>query len=237
MLLTGHQPNYLPYPGFFQKIAASDAFLIVDTTQFVKRGPFGWIHRNRIGTHAGPQWLSLPVLHRGRFHQRIADTELNPRLPWRRKHWRTIELGYQHTPGWTQHGPSLAEIYRQEWTHLAPFTTALIRWFLQALQIEVPVHLSSTLQAEGRSTEYIVAFCRELGATAYLSGVHGRDYLDHAVCAAAGLELRFQQYTPPRYHGHGGTPVTENLSLLDFLFWEPEQARSWVHTVPEVQHT
>ena len=61
MLLTAHQPNYLPYPGFFQKIAAADEFLVVDTTQFVKRGPFGWIHRNKIRTPNGPIWLTLPV--------------------------------------------------------------------------------------------------------------------------------------------------------------------------------
>ena len=62
MLLTAHQPNYLPYGGFFQKIAAADEFLVVDTTQFVKRGPFGWIHRNKIRTPNVPIWLTLPVL-------------------------------------------------------------------------------------------------------------------------------------------------------------------------------
>ena len=119
MLLTAHQPNYLPYPGFFQKIAAADEFLVVDTTQFVKRGPFGWIHRNRIRNHQGAQWLSLPVLHKGRYTQRICDTLLNPKLPWRHKHWRSIELNYGKAPHWAEYHAGLREIYEREWSELS----------------------------------------------------------------------------------------------------------------------
>ena len=81
MRLTAHQPNYLPYGGFFQKITAADEFLIVDTTQFVKRGPFGWIHRNKIRTPNGPIWLTLPVLSKGRFDQKIHEVDAQHRNP------------------------------------------------------------------------------------------------------------------------------------------------------------
>ena len=62
MILTAHQPNYLPYLGFLEKIEHADHFLIVDNVQFVKRGPFGWIHRNKIRNPQGWQWLSLDCL-------------------------------------------------------------------------------------------------------------------------------------------------------------------------------
>ena len=134
MILTAHQPNYLPYPGFFQKIAAADSFLVVDTTQFVKRGTFGWIHRNRIRTPNGSIWLSLPVLHRGRYHQSIAQTELNPRIDWRGKHWRSIEWNYSKAPHWESHAPGLKGIYEREWTHLAPFATEITGHVLKLFQ-------------------------------------------------------------------------------------------------------
>jgi hypothetical protein len=233
MLLTAHQPNYLPYPGFFQKIAAADQFLIVDTTQFVKRGPYGWIHRNRIHGPNGSQWLSLPVLHKGKFDQSIDQAQLNPRVEWAQKHWRAIEWNYQRTPYWDRYSTRLRELYRQAWSHLSPFTTELIRWFLAQLELTQPVHLASQLRARGKSTEYIVEFCLELAATAFLSGVHGRDYLEVERFGAAGLELKFQSYEPPRYPRPGWPPASENLSMLDMLFWCGPAAAEWLHNVPE----
>ncbi|MGE3165080.1 MAG: WbqC family protein [Planctomycetota bacterium] len=235
MILTGHQPNYLPYPGFFQKIAAADTFLVVDTTQFVKRGPFGWIHRNRISTPNGPIWLSLPVLHKGRYEQPIQEAEFNPRIDWRQKHWRSIAWNYSQAPYWERYSASLEELYQRPWTHLSPFTTAVIRWFLEHLQLGAEVRLASELRARGQSTAYIVAFCQELGATTYLSGAHGRDYLELPRFSQAGIELRFQDYTPPRYDNRAG-PAEENLSMLDMLFWCGDQAVEWVHQVPEFSH-
>lgn len=233
--LTAHQPNYLPYPGFFQKIAAADHFLIVDTTQFVKRGPFGWIHRNRIRTPNGPIWLSLPVIHKGRYHQTIRDTELNSKVNWRGKHWKSIEFNYRKSPHWDRFSPSLREIYERDWTHLAPLSTALIRWFMNALELERPVTMASDLAAKGQSTDYIVSFCQELGATQFLSGVHGRDYLDTPQFDSAGIELLFQSYAPPEYLADG-RELDEDVqfTLLDMLFWCGDEATKWVHHAPEV---
>ncbi|MFQ5654959.1 MAG: WbqC family protein, partial [Planctomycetota bacterium] len=227
------QPNYLPYPGFFQKIAAADLFLIVDTSQFVKRGPFGWIHRNRIRTPNGPIWLSLPVLHRGRFHQTIAEARLNPRVDWRRKHWRSLEWNYSRAPFWERYAPSLNEIYRQRWTHLAPLSTAIIRWFLRQLEIPVEVRLASDLLSRGRSTEYIVSVCKELGADSYLSGAHGRDYLEGDRFQETGIRLLFHRYRPPPPEAGGavgGSDAGEaQLSMLDMLLWRGDAAVAWVH--------
>jgi hypothetical protein len=81
MMLTGHQPNYLPYPGFFEKVARADRFVVVDDVQFVKRGPFGWMHRNRIRTDSaqGWDWLSVPVLSSGRFTQKVREARITGR--------------------------------------------------------------------------------------------------------------------------------------------------------------
>ncbi|MCI0650850.1 MAG: WbqC family protein [Planctomycetes bacterium] len=234
MRLTAHQPNYLPYPGFFQKIARADEFLIVDTTQFVKRGTFGWIHRNRIRTPNGPIWLSLPVLHKGKYHQSILDAALNPRVDWRGKHWRSIEWNYRSARYWERYAPSLREIYRESWTHLAPLCTKLIRWFLAQLDLAPPVHVASALAARGESTEYIIAFCKELGASGFLSGVHGRDYLDRSRFEKEGIVLEFQDYEAPVYSPREGAEPLANLSMLDMLFHCGEGAARWVHSTKEV---
>ncbi len=237
-MLTAHQPNYLPYPGFFQKIASADSFLLVDTTQFVKRGPFGWIHRNRIRTSSGPQWLSLPVLSKGKYEQSICEAELNPRVDWRRKHFKSIAFSYRSAPHWDRYGDGLQEIYERDWTHVSKLNTAIIQWFMVQLELEDrDFHIASELSAEGKSTDYIIEFCRELGETSFLSGVHGRDYLNVGRFDEAGIELRFQEYSPPQYDVDPKmeTLDEENYSMLDALMWAGEEAVEWVHRVPGVQ--
>ncbi len=229
MLLTAHQPNYLPYPGFFQKVASADEFLIVDTTQFVKRGPFGWIHRNKIGTPNGPIWLTLPVLTKGRFDQRICEVELDPRRDWAKKHWKSLEWNYSQSPHWEQFSPGLKKIYQRSWSHLSPLTTEIIRWFFNVLEIDLPFHLASDLKADGVATDYILAFCRELGATEFLSGIHGRDYLEVDRFTSENIKLHFQEYSPPIYSVPGRS-VLENLSMLDAILWGGEEVIEWVHS-------
>jgi hypothetical protein len=60
--------------------------------------------------------------------------------------------------------------------------------------------------------------CRATGADAYLSGVHGRDYLDPAAFERAGVRLRFQEFTCPVYPQCWPGPFVPNLSVVDLLF-------------------
>lgn len=217
MLLTAHQPNYLPYAGFFHKVAQADRFIIVDTTQFVKRGPFGWIHRNKIRTAEGWQWLSVPVHTSGKFTQPIHQTLIRNDLPWRRKHWRAIEFNYRAAPHFSRYAGGLQAIYDREWNLLSDLNAELIRFILHALEIETPVSLAGAAGIEGKATELVINLCRAAGADAYLSGVHGHDYLDEAAVRAAGIDLRFQQFEPPVYPQCHPGPFVTNLSVLDLL--------------------
>ena len=228
MLLAGHQPNYLPYPGFFHKALQADLFLIVDTVQFVKRGPFGWIHRNRIRAREEPgwSWLTVPAITHVRYHQTINETRIDNRLPWRRKHWRTIEERYRRSPGFAEYGPLLSAVYAREWDSLAGLNETLIRELMGALGIGTPVRRLSDLTARGRASELIVNFCRELGADEYLSGVHGRDYLDESLFAEAGIRLTYQEYRSPVYAQPLGGEFVPNLSVIDLLFSAGRESRA-----------
>jgi hypothetical protein len=232
MILTGHQPNYLPYPGFFEKILRADLFLLVDTVQFVKRGRFGWIHRNRVQapTPEGWCWLTVPVITHDRYLQSIRDTRIDGRLPWRRKHWRTLEARYRESPGFGLYGPALEAVYRREWESLADLNECLIREILGFLSIRTPVRKLSELRSEGRASDLIVSFCKELGADQYLSGVHGRDYLDQPLFEEAGIRLSFQEFSCPPYPQHSGREFLPDLSIVDLLFSAGAEARRLLET-------
>jgi hypothetical protein len=226
--ITGHQPNYLPYPGFFQKILFAEAFVLVDTTQFVKRGPFGWIHRNRI-----------------RYHQTIAETRINNAEPWARKHLRTLEYNYRKAPHFNRYFAYFKEVYNRQWELLTELNEEIIRFFASELDITIPFYKTSELSTTGKATELIINFCRQLGADAYISGVHGKDYLDLAAFEKNNIRLVLQDFYPVEYpqqfhckfmqgakravpgSQHKQGEFIPNLSIIDMLMnCGPEKTRA-----------
>jgi hypothetical protein len=217
-LVTAHQANYLPYLGFFEKILVSDRYILVDDTQFVKRGPFGWIHRNRILSPNGPQWLSVPIKTQGKYDQTIAEAEIDQQTNWSRKHLRAIELSYRKAKFFDDIFPELKEIYQQRWTHLVDLSEALILWVLKTLDLQCPVERSSRYQIQGQGSNYVLELAQKGGATHYLSGVHGRDYLDLKTFEEAEMGLLFQDFTCHPYEQVYGKEFTSHLCILDVLF-------------------
>ncbi len=220
MMLTAHQPNYLPYAGFFEKIARADRFLVVDNVQFVKRGTFGWMHRNRIrtGSPEGWDWLSVPVLTKGKFTQKIADAEIDNSTPWARKHWKALEFNYRRAPHFGLFADAFRGIYDRKWTSFCDLSCEIIGLVLRLLGIPRAIERTSALGIEGESTGLVLAMCRATGADAYLSGVHGRDYLDLADFESRGLRLVFQDFSCPAYPQCWPGPFVPNLSVVDLLF-------------------
>lgn len=219
MILTAHQPNYLPYLGFFEKIAKSDLFLIVDNVQFVKRGPFGWIHRNKIRNPNGWQWLSLDCITKGKYIQKINEVQFKPGSPHLRKHWRAIEVNYQKAPHFKNYCDPFRHIYlEQEWNNLADLNSALIQSILKALEINVKVERTSELNITGKASELIINMCKAVGASHYLSGIHGKDYLDLKLIEEAGITIIFQDYKHPTYHQCWKGKFEPYISALDLLF-------------------
>ncbi len=96
----------------------------------------------------------------------------------------------------------------------------------EVLDIRTKTLRSSELRGfpELRKTERVLALCKELGATEYLSGGAARDYLQVDQFAAANIKVIFQDYQHPsyaqRYKG-----FISHLSVLDVLMNEGPHAK------------
>lgn len=216
MIVANHQPQYLPYLGFFHKIRRCDHLVILDDVQFLDRGHQ---HRNLIKMQTGTQWLTVPVLRkRG---QLIRDVAIDPTSSWKHKHWAALVSNYSPAPYWKQLSPQLhAILVEQTHAHLLPLDLALLRWIMSVLEIDIPITLSSSLGVTSQSaSEHHIEICRAVGADTYLSGAGGRAYMDLAVFEAAGIRVEFQDYAareyPQRFPQHG---FIANLSVVDALF-------------------
>lgn len=217
MILSAHQPNYLPYIGFFHKIINCDIFVIWDTVQFVKRGPFGWQHRNKIRTKNGWIWLTVPVLTKGKYEQLIIDTRINNDMPWPRKHWNSIYLNYNRAPYFNKYSDFFAGLYKKRWDRLAELSETAIYYIAKALGIKTKIIKCSSLGLNSHGTDLIINVCKKIGADTFLSGRHGRDYLDEEKFSEAGIRLIYQDFKHPGYE-QVYKPFIENMSIIDLLF-------------------
>lgn len=213
-IVSGHQPNYLPWSGYVDKIMRCDDFVIHDVAQFEKQGYF---HRNRIKTASGPQWLTVPVSLENYLERPLHDIAIRRDLPWRRTHFRAIQTAYGRAPYFPRYRDFFAALYEHDWTHLVELNVYIIRFAMAEFGIATRIHLVSELSGiTGKKSDFVLSLCKRLGATHYLVGGMGRGYLQVDCFARAGIEIIDQDYHCPVYDQLFG-PFVPNLSFVDLL--------------------
>ncbi len=222
MIVAGHQPNYLPWLGFFDKIRRSDVFIIEDTVQFERQG---FTSRNRILTADGVRWLSVPIEHEKKpvpiRELKIAN---NAEPDWGSRHWLTIKHSYCKAAYFGEFADFFERTYMQKWNLLIDLNMHLIRGIMGFLGIDKPLVLASTLGVEGKKTDLIVAQCKKVGANVQLAGEGCKKYIDKSLFEKEGIGLVFQDFQQPTYTQVNGG-FTPNLSVVDYLFCNG--AKSW----------
>ena len=220
MILAAHQPNFMPWLGYFDKMQKADVFVTVDHVQMERQS---FQNRTRIKTAEGARWITVPVVQESRDERLVdkrIDNSRDGRFRWGRKMTLTLKYAYQSAPHYAEYGPVLTDILERRWDRLADLNHALIEYYRAALMIRTPMVKSSELKLEGAKSEMVLNMCRALGAHAYLSGTGAsRDYLDAAAFKRAGVEILWQDFQHPRYGQRPpSAPFVEKLSALDFLF-------------------
>jgi hypothetical protein len=196
VIVSINQPAYLPWLGYFHRIAVSDLHIVLDHVQFEKNS---FTNRNRLRTAAGATWLTVPVRTGGRFGNLPIDGVEITDTTWRRKHWDTMRFAYAKAPFFARHQGFFRDVYERDWPRLLPLIEPITAELCAAFAIATPRIRSSELGVAGRKAELVLNLCRAVGATTYLSGPLGRDYLDPRDFAAAGIELAFHDYRHPVY--------------------------------------
>jgi hypothetical protein len=211
-----HQPNYLPWLGYFHKLAASEVFVYLDAVQFPRGQSFG--ARNRIKTPNGVAYLTVPTSvpkgRKGKATYREVDFA-EPR--WRDTHLKTVQMSYAKAPFFDE----VFDLYRstlEAGSTLVEVNAGLVDAFADYLELDARrVFLSELLPEFGQKTELIAEVCRAVGADVYLSGSGGgHDYTDEERLAQDGVELRFDRFEPRPYPQLWGD-FEPRLSALDAL--------------------
>lgn len=215
MIVSISQPAYLPWLGYFERISRSDKHVVLNHVQFEKNS---LINRNRIRTDSGMQWLTVPVRTARRFGQLpIVDVEIANDLPWRRKHWGALEQNYARAEHFSEQAEAWAILYQHSWGRLHELLDVTMTMLVDAFAISTPLVYSTSLEIVTTKSKLVLDICQSLGATQYLSGPLGRNYLDREAFEEAGISVDFHEHRPPTYR-QAYSGFVPGLSALDALF-------------------
>ena len=212
MRVAIHQPNYLPWCGFFAKAAAADCFIVLDDV--VMPNSRSYLSRTQIMGPSAPQWLSLPILRGGR--SLIAEASFAG-TDWRARHLRTLQARYGHVAHGSRILTRLSPHFTDPETHLASFNLSLLRTLLSLLGVETPLVRASQLAVPGQGSRHLLDLVRAAGGSAYLSGPSGRSYLDEKLFTQFGIPIHYGHYESTPYAQHGSQHFVPGLSIVDAL--------------------
>jgi len=214
VIVACHQPNFLPWIGFFYKALLADLVVLLDDVQFA-RG-FTWVNRNRLKCDQGELWLTVPVKKKGRGLQKISDVEVVDEGNWPRRFFQGISQNYAHAPYFAEHSAFLKDLMQMRWRKLVDLNVAAIYYLAGSLGIGNKVVLQSSLQIQSQGSELLVKITKETGADVYLTPLVSKKYVDEILFARQGITIQFFKFIPSVYPQLWGEFIY-NLSALDLL--------------------
>lgn len=210
------QSNYIPWKGYFDMINMVDEFVLYDDMQFTKRD---WRNRNIIKKFKGTQWLSIPVITKGRFEQKIKDTEVVS-SGWVKEHWKALQYNYARAAYFEEYAVIIQELYRkcEEEKYISNINYIFIKGICDILGIKTKISWSSEYDIGEGKTEKLVNICKQAKADEYISGPAAQNYIDKQIFDKADIILTYMDYSNypeyPQLHGEFVHAVT----ILDMIF-------------------
>ena len=216
MIVSINQPAYLPWLGYFQRIAVSDLHIVLDHVQFEKNS---FTNRNKIKTANGSCWLTVPVKTKDRFGDlAIKSLEIDNSTNWKAKHWQTIRQNYGKAPYFSEHSSFFESIYECEWIYLSELCREITNYLLHALNLNTTLLFSSEMQIAGVKDDLVINLCKKSGASTYLSGNLGQKYIREELFNIEGIKVEYQNYNHPKYWQCQGKDFEPYMSVIDLLF-------------------
>jgi len=214
MIVAIHQPNYLPWIGYFDKIKKSDIFIFMDNVQYT-RGT--WINRCQVKNNKGWQWLTIPVITSGVFGQKINEAKIDNKLDWISTHFGAIETNYKKSLYFDRYYPYIKEILERKIGNLADLNMKLIEKISELLKLKTKFIKGSELDTVGKATDLLINMVKAVGGDSYLCGGGAEGYQENKKFNQNGLKLIYQNFKHPVYKQMFGD-FLPGLSIIDYLF-------------------
>jgi|TARA_B100001971_G_C18194656_1_gene540710 hypothetical protein len=188
----------------------------LEFNRIVKQFPKGLLN--------GELMLTVPVLIKGRFNQKIYDVMIDISQKFETKHFNSIWSNYKKSRYFEFLVVELEEIYKNEINKLVDLNIRLIEWVSSKLGINTKFVYSSQLDTDGSKTELLVNICKIINADHYISPAGSKEYIDqNNLFIKSGIKLSYQNYKHPTYSQLYGDFIPY-MSVIDLLFNEGKKS-------------
>tara|TARA_B100001094_G_scaffold73371_1_gene69649 strand:+ start:90 stop:794 length:705 start_codon:yes stop_codon:yes gene_type:complete len=232
MNVSIHQPNYLPWLGFFNKVAQSDIHVVFDDVQYPMGKDFH--NRNQIKTNNGKTWLTIPVIGKSE-RRKFSEIQIKDN-GWNKKHLNSIKNFYGKTKYFNEYYPSLEKFYTNTYDKLIDLNMDMNKWFFKLLDIDTKIIYSSELcelnklffqYNDLRGLDKIMYLLNKINTTRYITsnGPGASRYIDENVFKDNNIELIWNEYVHPTYNQQFKDFIPY-MSILDLLFNEGPNSKN-----------
>lgn len=221
MIVSGHQPAYLPWLGLLHKASLCDVFVYMDDVQYLTQD---WNNRNRvIGRDGRPFWLTVPVDLKGSSSRLLKDIRIaphrgKPSQHWQASHWQSLRTCYGKTKYFAEYAPFFEWLYLDnEWSLLSELNLAVLDQALDWFGLAPQLVIGSEEGFTSSKSDLVLEHAQRFEADTVVTGTHGRDYIRAEDFAACNITVFFQDYRHPQYR-QGHHDFVPYLSFVDLLF-------------------
>lgn len=221
------QSNYIPWKGYFDLINSAHEFILFDDMQYTRRD---WRNRNKIKTHNGLQWLTIPVEVKGLYSQKIKDTKISDQQ-WRHKHWKTIKANYSKAKYYPNYREQFEDLYlNTNEILLSRVNFRFLSAFCKILGIRTKISWSMDYRLVDHKTERLVDLCKQAGAKEYVSGPAAKNYIDEKLFEQENIKLTYMDYAGYPEYDQLFPPFEHKVSVIDLVLNEGPQATKYMRS-------
>lgn len=210
-----HQPNFMPWLGYFYKAYQADKFIFLDDVQFIKTGS-NYTNRVSLILSGEESYITIPI-KRGSGVHNINETEmLNEK--WKKKLLGSLQANYAKTPYFKEHKEMIFELINFNTINLASYNKNFIETIAKALNFNTQFIKSSTFKIQTDSTQRLIDLLKHVNATAYLSGSGGDNYQNTTLYSQENIELLYNKIPSFQYQQHQTDTFIQGTSIVDAIF-------------------
>lgn len=213
MIIAISQPTFLPYEGYFALISNVEKFIFLDNVQFDKRS---WQQRNYLTINNKPKLITIPVLTKGKFNQKINEVLIDYKNFDTEKFLNMIFLSYKREKYFEEFFHIVESIFREKKKYLSDLNINLINAICKYTDINTEISMASELKDTNKfkKAELLKHILVNMKCDVYYSSIGAKKYLGNSdFFPQTKIKIKYFSY-------ESKIKVNENLnfSILDFIF-------------------
>ena len=212
-----HQPNFMPWLGYFYKISQSDVFIFLDDAQYPKTTGT-YLNSVNFLMNSTSSSLILPIKKIKGEYWSINETNIADSIKNKRKIVGKLQGNYAKAKYFKEHKNFIFDLIEFQSDNLSEYNMHFINSILLELNIDTKIIKSSKFNLNSTSTQRLVDLIELVNGNIYLSGKGGDNYQDKKLYEDANIKLQYNQLPKFEYEQHKSKEFIGGLTIVDAIF-------------------